>query len=272
MSRARPAGGQDGESLIHPGHPLMQAVTDIVLEQHRNKLKQGAVLVDPADPGLTPRLMFIVDHAVKEGRTKTASSRAACSSWRSTLQARPSMPDGAPPRPEPSPPTTSSASATCSTPFGSPLVKLLINWSSGRSPMPDPSGARAFRGSRTRRVQQVDKTSPRCTERLVKEINYWQDRSIKLGTTSLQASSRASTTTTPCVPGRALRPAADPHRRTAGHAPCDLQHPTVVGGALVIPQAAVAASRRTGWSADAARARIEALAMRVVMDAERPRP
>jgi hypothetical protein len=29
-------------SLIHPGHPLMQSVTDLMLEQHRNKLKQGA--------------------------------------------------------------------------------------------------------------------------------------------------------------------------------------------------------------------------------------
>jgi hypothetical protein len=42
-------------SLMHPGHPLMQSVTDLVMEQHRNKLKQGAVLVDPSDMGLTPR-------------------------------------------------------------------------------------------------------------------------------------------------------------------------------------------------------------------------
>ena len=54
-------------SLIHPGHPLMQSVTDIVLEQHRNKLKQGTVLVDPMDMGLPPRVMFILDHSVKEG-------------------------------------------------------------------------------------------------------------------------------------------------------------------------------------------------------------
>lgn len=54
-------------SLLHPGHPLMQSVTDIVLEQHRNKLKQGAVLVDLADMGLAPKVMFIIDHTVKEG-------------------------------------------------------------------------------------------------------------------------------------------------------------------------------------------------------------
>jgi hypothetical protein len=54
-------------SLVHPAHPLMQAVTDIVLEQHRNKLKQGTVLVDPNDLGLTPKVMFIIDHSIKEG-------------------------------------------------------------------------------------------------------------------------------------------------------------------------------------------------------------
>jgi hypothetical protein len=45
----------------------MQSVTDIVLEQHRNKLKQGAMLVDPSDMGITPKVMFIIDHSVKEG-------------------------------------------------------------------------------------------------------------------------------------------------------------------------------------------------------------
>ncbi len=58
-------------SLLHPGHPLMQSVTDLVLEAHRNKLKQGAVLVDPADMGLTPKVMFIIDHSVKEGADST---------------------------------------------------------------------------------------------------------------------------------------------------------------------------------------------------------
>jgi superfamily II DNA or RNA helicase len=54
-------------SLIHPAHPLMQSVTDLVLEQHRSKLKQGALLLDPSDMGLTPKVMFIIDHSIREG-------------------------------------------------------------------------------------------------------------------------------------------------------------------------------------------------------------
>ena len=38
----------------------------------RGKLRQGAVLVDPADMGLTPRVTFLIDHAVKEGRDPDA--------------------------------------------------------------------------------------------------------------------------------------------------------------------------------------------------------
>jgi len=64
-------------ALIHPGHPLMQAVTDLVLEAHRPKLRQGAVLVDPNDPGTTPRVLFIIDHSVRDGNdeNRTVSRR-----------------------------------------------------------------------------------------------------------------------------------------------------------------------------------------------------
>ncbi len=37
--------------MIHPGHPLMLAVSDVLLEKHTNLLRQGAVLVDPSDEG-----------------------------------------------------------------------------------------------------------------------------------------------------------------------------------------------------------------------------
>jgi superfamily II DNA/RNA helicase len=47
-------------SMIHPGHPLMLALSDVVLEQHANLLRQGAILVDPADDaGDQPRLLFL---------------------------------------------------------------------------------------------------------------------------------------------------------------------------------------------------------------------
>lgn len=53
-------------SMLHPAHPLMHAVTSLTLELHRSKLKQGAILLNLNDMSLTPKLMFIIDHSIKE--------------------------------------------------------------------------------------------------------------------------------------------------------------------------------------------------------------
>ncbi|MDZ7760882.1 MAG: hypothetical protein U5L00_11580 [Desulfovermiculus sp.] len=58
--------GKPMASLIHPGHPLMAAITDLIIEAHATKLKQGTVFVDPTDEGDTPKVMIMLDHAVRE--------------------------------------------------------------------------------------------------------------------------------------------------------------------------------------------------------------
>jgi hypothetical protein len=47
-------------AMLHPGHPLMLAVSDLLLEQHGNLLRQGAILIDPADEGEEPHLLFLL--------------------------------------------------------------------------------------------------------------------------------------------------------------------------------------------------------------------
>jgi superfamily II DNA/RNA helicase len=53
--------------LMHPGHPLMLSMSDMILERHTNLLRQGAVLVDPAHEGLEPALLFLLTHEIKSG-------------------------------------------------------------------------------------------------------------------------------------------------------------------------------------------------------------
>ena len=53
----------------------MLAVSDMLLEQHANLLRQGAVLVDPADDGDEPRLLFLLTHEVKSGDGQVLSKR-----------------------------------------------------------------------------------------------------------------------------------------------------------------------------------------------------
>lgn len=260
-------------SLIHPGHPLMQSVTDLVLEQHRNKLKQGAVLVDPSDMGLTPKVMFIIDHSVKEGaKPEQVVSRriqfveidpqgaAINAGWAPHLDMEP---------------ISQSDLALIQDVFAAPwlngtdaqnLEHVALGHASTHM-VPEH-----FDEVRSRREQNVDKTLNAVHERLVKEINYWSDRYIKLQDD--------------IAAGKDVRLTLDNVRRTIDELTARrefrekellaMRHvisatPVVAGGALVIPAGLLAQRKgEPNFSADAdARARVEWVAMHAVMNAER---
>lgn len=54
--------------LVAPGHPLLEALIDLLLERHGDVLRQGAVLVDESDPSDRPRVLVGVDSAIADGR------------------------------------------------------------------------------------------------------------------------------------------------------------------------------------------------------------
>jgi superfamily II DNA or RNA helicase len=54
--------------FICPGHPLMDTVVDLVLDKHRQMLRSGAVLVDPTDPGTSPRVLFFLEQNIRDAR------------------------------------------------------------------------------------------------------------------------------------------------------------------------------------------------------------
>ena len=68
-----------GEALaafICPGHPLLDATIDLTLERHRDLLRRGAVLVDDRDPGMQPRVLFYLEHAIQDaGITRSGERR-----------------------------------------------------------------------------------------------------------------------------------------------------------------------------------------------------
>ena len=257
-------------SLMHPGHPLMQATIDLMLEHHRSKLKQGTILVDPTDPGLTPRVLFLIDHAIKEGAPPNhiASRRmqfvamdpqgqASYAGWAPHLDLEP---------------LSSADRSLVEDMLGASwlatqnLEQQALSYASGHLV------SEHFDEVRTRRERMVDKTLIAVRERLVKEINHWSFRHIQLQD-DLNA-------------GKDVRLPLENVRRTVDDLTARLQAreqelramrhvvsatPVVVGGALVIPAGLLAQRKgEPSWSADAAaRARIELLAMQAVMDAER---
>jgi SNF2 family DNA or RNA helicase len=256
-------------SLIHPAHPLMQSITDLVTEQHRNALKQGTVFVDPNDLGLRPKVLFILDHSVVEGADagRVVSRRmqfveideqgqATGAGWAPHLDLEP-MKTG----------DLAKVKDVLEAPWITrDLEQVALAYASGRL-VPEH-----FTEIRERRERQVDKTLTAVHERLVREINHWSDRYIKFKD-DLGA-------------GKDVRLSLDNVRRLIDELTARLESrkkellqmrrvvsatPVVVGGALVIPAGLLAQrSGEVGWAADAeARTRVEAIAMRAVMDAER---
>ncbi|CAB3661267.1 helicase-related protein [Paraburkholderia rhynchosiae] len=256
-------------SLMHPGHPLMQSVTDLVMEQHRSKLKQGAVLVDLGDMGITPKVMLIIDHSVKEGADSThvVSRRmqfveidpqgcAINAGWAPHLDLEPiGKPDAA------------LIEDVLDAPWITQNLEQVALAHASMHLVPEH-----FDEVRSRREKNVDKTLAAVHERLVKEINYWSDRYIKLKED--------------IAAGKDVRLTLENVRRTIDDLTARresrekellaMRHvisatPVVVGGALVIPAGLLAQRKGApGWTANAdARARVEWVAMKAVMDAER---
>lgn len=256
-------------SFVHPAHPLMQAVTDIVLEQHRNKLKQGALLVDPADMGLTPKMLFIIDHSVKEGTDPSQvvsrrmqfieidpDGKAINAGWAPHLDLETFDPKDL---------------LLVQDVFNAPWLtqnfeQLALHYASSQL-VPEH-----FIEVKTHREGRVNKILTAVHERLMKEINYWQDRAIKLkegvaaGKQPLINYENALRTVDDMSARLQTRTAELEGMRHVVSAT-----PVIVGGALVIPAGLLIQRKgQPGWSADAdARRRVEIVAMQAVMAAER---
>ena len=267
------AQGKPMADLIHPGHPLMHATTDLILSAHRNKLKQGAVLVDPNDDGVEPRILFMVDHSVREApangqhdKPRVASRRlqfveidqhgqAFHAGWAPHLDLQP-IDD-----------------------YDLKLVQDILNapWISA-----DLEGLALNHASqhlvpehyqevKARREHQADKVLAAVNERLVKEINYWSDRYIKL-------SDDVAAGKQPRMQPEMARRRVDELTERLNQRKRELEAmkavvsstPVVIGGALVIPQGLLAQRKgETTFCADAeGRARVEMVAMNAVMAVE----
>ena len=66
-------------AFVCPGHSLLDAVIDLTLENHRDLLKRGAVLVDERDAGTRPRLLFYLEHALQDASPTRSGERRVIS-------------------------------------------------------------------------------------------------------------------------------------------------------------------------------------------------
>lgn len=263
--------GRRDADLIHPAHPLMAALIDVMLTEYRPALKQGAILLDARDSGDQPSLLLAVDHSIREGSgssTRAISQRlqfvkanekgeVAFAGWAPHLDL------------EPLPAEDLALVA--------PLLEKpwLASGIEGRALQHAASRLAPdhFNEVRERRELHIDKTHRAVRDRLTKEINYLSGRAIEL---ELEVKA-----------GKQPRMQPDQLRRRAEDLAARLQSreqeleaqrhivsatPVVTGGALVVPAGLLTSLRgeTTGSvSVDpAARRTIELKAMAAVIAAE----
>ena len=271
-----PAGTQPPAAFICPGHPLLDAVLDLTLERGRGLLQRGTILVDERDPGLDTRVLFTLEHAIRDagprpdGEGRTISRRmlyveidAAGSTRRlhhaPYLDYRPLAEDE---------PTAADLLARPECAWITRELEETARREAIAHVVPEH-----VTEVRDRRMAWIDKTRAAVKERLTKEIAYWDHRAnqLKLREQAGKAGARLNS-------GEARRRADDLQERLArrmagldGEARMSALPPAVIGGLVVVPVGLIAAMtggpaaapRVTDTQASAARARA------LVMDAER---
>jgi len=256
--------------MLHPGHPLMLSLSDVVLEQHANLLRQGAVLLDPSDEGTEPSLIYLLTHEVKSGEGAVLSKRlqfvkvspegdAHFAGWAPHLDMEP----------------ISEADKKI---VSEVLKESWLNAGLDQQALELATQTLVpehFEEVATRRINSVDKTLHAVNERLNKEISFWSDRYMKL------SDDKAA--------GKDVRLNMENVRRTLSDLESRLdirkrelqamRHvtsatPVVLSGALVIPNGLLKKLKGetpepgTFGADPVARAKIESLAMQAVTKEE----
>ncbi|KAA6184259.1 DUF3883 domain-containing protein [Thiohalocapsa marina] len=268
--------GLERAVLMHPGHPLMLAMTDMLLEQHANLLRQGAVLIDPADEGEEPALLFLLTHEIKSGDGTVLSKRlqfvrvgpdgaASFAGWAPHLDLEPLD--------EAERPLLEETLAAPWIASGQESRALAL---AAQTLVPEH-----YREVAHRRIAHVEKTLAAVNERLTKEIDFWQDRWLKL------KEDGAAGKDVRLNLQNVERTIADLGSRLEGRKRSlqSMRHvvngtPVVLGAALIVPAGLLRHLRgepaedpvAATFAADAqARARIEQIAMDAVRQAEEAR-
>lgn len=71
--------GKPQADLLCPGHPLLEAVIDIVREKNVDVMKRGAVFIDDDDYSTDARLLFYIEDSVQDGITTKDGNRRTIS-------------------------------------------------------------------------------------------------------------------------------------------------------------------------------------------------
>jgi SNF2 family DNA or RNA helicase len=174
--------GRPLAALLAPGHPLLDATIDLVLDEYRGLLKQGAILVNEKDLGEEVRVLFYLEHTIQDASVDSSGKRRAISRQLQFIEL--------------------DAHGTMHSAGYAPFLDYRAmrddeldlaptlreqSWLTGN--LEDQARTYAIRQLvprhlsevRQRREAQIKKTEEAVNERLINEISYWDNRAVHLG-------------------------------------------------------------------------------------------
>ncbi len=264
--------GKATAEFLCPGNPLMDAVTDMVLERYRGLLRQGAILLDPQDQSEEPRVLYYLEHAIQDARSVSGGERRVVSKQMQFVEIN----------------SLGEAKSAGSAPFLDyqplndelrPLIESILNTAWLRGDL--ESAIRTYAAQnlvpqhlqevKAHREENIAKTEAAVRDRLTKEINYWDYRAEEL-----KAQEQAGRPNSRLNSDNARRRADDLQTRLQRRM-SELEQerhisaapPVIIGGALIIPAGLLAKLQNKPPSLFARQTKaVEDAAMQAVMEQE----
>ncbi|HOD83606.1 MAG TPA: helicase-related protein [Phycisphaerae bacterium] len=269
--------GQPLAAFVCPGHPLLDSVIDLTLERHRDLLKRGTVLVDERDPGMEPRMVFYLEHAIQDASLTRSGERRVISKRMLYVELGP---DGSTRHVQYAPYLDYRPLSAGEPALEAILARPECAWISRELEQKVQGYAVAsvvpehLAEVRGRAQSLLAKTEAAVKDRLTKEITYWDHRAEQLKLQEQAGKSNAKLNS-----GEARKRAdnlqARLHKRLEElklEAQISPLPPVVLGGLLVVPAGLIAAMTGQPSAAPGVPADTQASAARaraIIMDIER---
>jgi hypothetical protein len=263
--------------FLCPGHPLLDAVVDLIEERYGAVLKQGAVLIDETDAGFQPRALAYIQHAVRDGRVRRDGQPIIVSQRLQFAEIRPNggVTDAGPaPYLDYRPVTETERQALGPDILAAPWLAIGLDRLAEAYAISELAPAHLAE-VRARRLAEIDKEEDQVEARLRREILHWDARA---GDLRLREQASQRTRLPASVATARANDLAERLRRRKQD--LDSQRalaalpPMVIGGALVVPRGLLdeamhvpSPTKPSGVAED--QGDTEQLAMDAVMDAER---
>lgn len=266
--------GKPPAAFVCPGHPLLDSVISLTIERYQSMLKQGAILVDDLDESTIVRALVAVEHDITDGRKeKNGNPRIASRQFgfveideqgtERKVGYAPYLDYRAPSDEE----LSLISDITKAQWLGSSLEDTAVSFAAQHI-VP-----KHFEEVKAAREEWVDRAMQAVHERLTSAITYWDNRAEELR-------QKEDAGKQPKLNSEKARQRRDDLRERLERRLNELKLerelrrgvPKIVAGALVVPRGLIVA-RKLKKEPDQAQSkettRIEMLAMRAVMDAEK---